>query len=372
MLPAEMVALSALPITVNGKIDRKALMPPAPRPLRSAATTAVSPREAALRHSFARVTRHAAVSADDDFFELGGDSLAAMVLMTELRQKGLQVSLPQLLQLRSPGAIAAALDGVPARSTPKAAGRAVFLIPGAGGDAPDLAEFRIACAAQVDFVPMDYPDWAGWLRPGFGMADLVKDFAAQIISEAPAGPIMLAGYSLGGDVALAVAASLQAAGRDIAGLLLFDTRALESIEAPGRLTRVQRQKTLFTMIGRRLARGFLVPLLPKIVRLRRIRLAGRPRYWLRYGVLVELQIQLVRRWREAILSQPRMLPNAPVLLFRASIQPNWLPRDLGWSRFGVDLQVIDVEGDHASLLRESGEGALRRQIAPALDGLHAP
>jgi amino acid adenylation domain-containing protein len=82
MVPGTVVVLDALPLTTHGKIDRRALPPlpdPEPRPHREAVG-----REAELATIFAGVLGVDRVGLDDDFFELGGDSLAVVELVAEI------------------------------------------------------------------------------------------------------------------------------------------------------------------------------------------------------------------------------------------------------------------------------------------------
>ena len=79
MIPAHFVALDALPLTPTGKIDRAAL--PAPRRARPEATGAVAPRtalEASVCAIWCDVFALDAIGVDDDFLEIGGDSLVAV------------------------------------------------------------------------------------------------------------------------------------------------------------------------------------------------------------------------------------------------------------------------------------------------------
>ncbi|KAB2345062.1 non-ribosomal peptide synthetase [Actinomadura rudentiformis] len=91
MVPSAVVALDALPLTVNGKLDRDAL----PVPDFAAKVSARAPRtadEEALAGLFAEVLGLERVGVDDGFFDLGGDSIIAIQLVSRARQSGLVIS----------------------------------------------------------------------------------------------------------------------------------------------------------------------------------------------------------------------------------------------------------------------------------------
>jgi aryl carrier-like protein len=91
MIPAVFVALEVLPLTSNGKVDRRAL----PVPSSSRLTRYVPPRndtERVLADVWAAVLRHDAVGVEDNFFELGGDSILSLQVIARCRQAGLQLS----------------------------------------------------------------------------------------------------------------------------------------------------------------------------------------------------------------------------------------------------------------------------------------
>jgi amino acid adenylation domain-containing protein/FkbM family methyltransferase len=98
MVPSFFVFLEALPLTANGKVDRRAL----PAPELDRETGFVAPRtalEELLAGLWAELLGVAEVSIDDDFFELGGHSLLATQLISRLRTEfGVEVALRQLFE----------------------------------------------------------------------------------------------------------------------------------------------------------------------------------------------------------------------------------------------------------------------------------
>ncbi len=109
MVPATVMVLDALPLTINGKLDRRAL--PAPEYAAGGGGTPASSREQALCALFAQVLGLDRVGVEDSFFDLGGHSLLAAVLVARLADRlGLKVSLRTFMTHSSVRAIDGYLD----------------------------------------------------------------------------------------------------------------------------------------------------------------------------------------------------------------------------------------------------------------------
>jgi amino acid adenylation domain-containing protein/thioester reductase-like protein len=111
LVPSAVVIVDALPLTVNGKVDRTHLAirhpseaPPTPE--------SGSPLVDVIRQAFAAVLGQHAVGPDDDFFALGGDSLSAVSLVRRLRTSlDVDISLRLFLASPRPANLANALTG---------------------------------------------------------------------------------------------------------------------------------------------------------------------------------------------------------------------------------------------------------------------
>ena len=118
LVPSAFVALDAIPLNRNGKIDRRAL----PAPERDAGAEYVAARtttERRLAAIWAEVLRVDRVGVTDSFFELGGDSITSMRITSRVREEfGVEVSPRALFTAPTLGRFAAELPGLPATAQP--------------------------------------------------------------------------------------------------------------------------------------------------------------------------------------------------------------------------------------------------------------
>ncbi len=100
MVPSHFVTLEKLPVTANGKLDRKALPVPdaAPQQAYAAPENAL---QQALAQVWSDVLGIAQVGLDDNFFELGGDSIISIQVVSRARQAGIRLSPRDLFQYQS-------------------------------------------------------------------------------------------------------------------------------------------------------------------------------------------------------------------------------------------------------------------------------
>ncbi|WP_029892558.1 non-ribosomal peptide synthetase [Nocardia brasiliensis] len=121
MIPTALVKLAALPLTANGKLDRKAL--PVPdlggdtgrgRALRDPAEQAV----AEVIRQVLGLTAQVELGADDDFLALGGDSISAIRMASALKKRGLLISTSALFAARTIALIAAATEPLDLSTAP--------------------------------------------------------------------------------------------------------------------------------------------------------------------------------------------------------------------------------------------------------------
>ncbi|MEU2355879.1 amino acid adenylation domain-containing protein, partial [Streptomyces misionensis] len=117
MVPAAFVALDRLPLTTNGKLDRRALPAPSGDARRAggAYTAPRTPTEERLAEVWAEVLGLDKVGVDDGFFDVGGDSIRAVALVGAVRSAGHDITVRDVFEYRTVARLAELLTG---RSAP--------------------------------------------------------------------------------------------------------------------------------------------------------------------------------------------------------------------------------------------------------------
>ncbi|MFC3964492.1 non-ribosomal peptide synthetase [Nocardia jiangsuensis] len=234
MVPSAITVLDSVPLTPVGKLDRAALPEPvfAARAFRAPATLS----EELVAGAFAEVLGLDRVGADDDFFELGGNSLLATRVVNRIRELGgaeLRVAV-FFTDATVAGVAARAADAL-AESGDADAAMGVLLPIRATGTRPPLfcvhpmSGLAWAYAGLARFLPAEQPiigiqspalsedDW----RP-LSVADIVTRYVAEIRAVRPEGPYRLLGWSLGGVLAHAIAVRLREQGAEVDALVVLD------------------------------------------------------------------------------------------------------------------------------------------------------
>jgi len=249
-----------------------------------------------------------------------------------------------------------------------------LILPGAGGEAAvNPAYFCSSAEEAARFETVGYPGWRRYVETGFSASKLIEDLAAQIALRAPKGPIRIVGFSIGGHLGYATALHLQASGREIGGFCAIDTfiatspspmagwkgRALREgagllrdwrLGEFGRFLRSRFWRALLRLVGARLASV-----------IRRIAPSGRLPWILAADPIfgqelsMRLLIQEVAPWTASLDHEPVAL-RAPAVFLRTCSTTD---ADSLWRRRCPGIQIIEMPGDHGTILDPQNPGSFR-------------
>lgn len=379
MVPNRVLVLDSLPLTANGKVDSRALA--ATEAVRSASgdTPYVAPStrgERWLAEAWGKALKYDDVSVEDDFFAAGGNSLTAVALVNRInREYGTRLPLQVVFESPKLADLAARIDkgsGVPSsRLVPLAAGdgKPVFCWPGLGGYPMNLRLLAGETGLGRPFYGVQAHGINAGETPYSTVEEMAKADVAEIRRVQPEGPYALWGYSFGARVAFETAWQLEQQGERVENLLLIcpgnpeiqgGGERVSSFTNPAYLT-ILLSVFLGSIAGpeplecRETVRdeegfvAFVAKLLPSLDELlirRIVRIVGET-YEFEYSFR-----ELARRRIEA-----------PVTLFKAvGDDYSFVENSSGYS--AVPPQVITLDGDHYSVLKEHG-------VAELVSAIHA-
>ncbi|MDQ0815164.1 amino acid adenylation domain-containing protein [Streptomyces sp. B3I7] len=242
MVPAVLVGMERMPMTPNGKVDRKQL----PEPAAEAVAGSVAPRdslELRVTSICERVLGRSPVGVRDDFFAAGGNSLSAFELVEAVRRE-LGVSVPLSTFFRAPTieALCGALPGLTAvserllvpLSTASPAGRSpLFLVHPHGGGVSSYMGLARELEGGVDLYGVEAVGYNTDAAPLRTVEEIAERYLAEMAELAPEGPVLLGGWSFGGVVAFEMAVRLERAGLEVGALVLLDSPVPGSADLVG-------------------------------------------------------------------------------------------------------------------------------------------
>jgi amino acid adenylation domain-containing protein len=382
MVPAAFVWLRALPMTVSGKLDRRALPEP-----QWASESAYEPPRGSAEERLARLWQEllgvARVGRRDSFFELGGDSLMAVRLFDEIRRRtGHDLPLAALFRFGTIESLAALLgdnDGaIGMRSRAESAGHLwsplveiakgaarwpLFCIHGAGGDVLNYYDLARRLGPDQPVYALQAQGTDGKRLPLTRIEDMAALYLSQVRKVQPAGPYFFTGHSGGGVVAFEMAQQLMRRGEEVALLALLDT-VHPSISKrrpsfPQRLRGAHRLGDMLPLwLTRRIGRRAMV-----------IRGARR---LIRDGLSVPHQLRgvLIFDTFMAALSayRPDRFPNKIYLLQAVDGNGRRLGVGHGWTGVAEKgLEVQDVPGTHLGMMYEPHIGTVASKLRAVID-----
>lgn len=384
MIPARVTFVEDLPRTTNGKVDRRALreLPidldrqvsehaaPRQQKLQTTAITLSSELERRFTEIWREVLGVNDIGVNDDFFELGGDSLSMVRLATELRLvTGREFPIQNLLHAPTiAGLVALVQDGKTPISLVElspAEGRALerrplFCVLGlylykhlADALGCEVTTYGIFVEAEAEFLKPEQiashkflPQRSPLLQMP-GTERLASVYIEEIRKVQPAGPYQLMGSSFGGVVAFEIARQLEAAGEKVRLLAMLDSFA-PGFRKPASLRG-------WASYARRQLMRFVPRRMPTH--------SSSPQDWDQLRVRARAEAE--RKYRPGSYSGDALLIKAK----EAVEFPGYaVDTNLGWDAFVKgQLTVEEVPGDHLGILAPPNVTVLAEKISACLD-----
>ncbi|GAB6041222.1 amino acid adenylation domain-containing protein [Endothiovibrio diazotrophicus] len=396
MIPSAFVAMESLPLTANGKVDRRALPEPEREVVRQ--TGYLFPRtlkERQLVQIWEEVLGVYPLGVHDNFFDSGGHSLLAVRLMARIGQR-FQQNLPLSILFQYP-TVAALAEFLEQPTTEPLWSSLVaiqahggkppfFCVPGAGGNVTYLYWLARHLGADQPFYGLQAVGLDGTTPPHPSVEAAAAHYVAEIQRVQPHGPYHLGAHSYGGKIAFEITQQLLRKGESIGTLALFDAGPPgEGRQKYRELDDVEFMLSLVDTVGKLmdyqhpLTREALAPLThqERLLRVKEVLEA--------MGILppdtdpVQVRGLIdVFRINEQIEYHPRETIPVPIDFFAAREQEasklQWFLD--GWSRLGP-VEVHDVPGTHVTLLAEPHVQVLAEKLSRCLGraanrGEHAP
>ncbi|MFK8183129.1 MAG: amino acid adenylation domain-containing protein [Phormidesmis sp.] len=382
-VPSAFVFLDKLPITANGKVDRKALPAPSIEPLDYIAPT--TEIEKTLTNMWSTVLSLKQVGVNDNFFELGGSSLKAIRLFSLVEQElGQKLPLTSLLQAPTPAKLARTL-------TAKDNHTALWdtLVPlQTNGTKPPLFFLHAVGPSILNYknlLPYFDEDQVVYALQTKGldekqpllerMEQMATEYIDEIKKVQPHGPYHLVGHSFGGLMAFEMAQQLHKRGEKVGLLGLFDssTPALSYCQTPPGMYQIHvHVNNLLSAQGLGKKWAYItaraVPIFQKIISKLLIKLGvgeatvenPLPEIYRR---IEEVDRAALRRY------SPQVYPGK-MTLFRAQEKDpkQFYDEYLGWQYLiEGELEIHDVPGHHMSLMFEPNVGDLATKLQTCLN-----
>jgi amino acid adenylation domain-containing protein len=234
MVPSNFVFLEALPLAPNGKLDRRALPPPAADGAGDAQTY-VAPRdevERALVKLWEEILDVRPVGVADDFFLLGGHSVLALRVVGQINKLfGKEVPLATMIQAGTIENLARMLRAEPrllpwdplVTIQPEGTKTPFFAIHSIGGQVFCYVSLARHLGAEQPFYGLQAPTLEDVGDRHVAIEDMATHYVKAMRDVQPAGPYMLGGYSFGVQVAFEMACQLKVQGQEVALLALLDS-----------------------------------------------------------------------------------------------------------------------------------------------------
>ncbi len=380
MVPAAFLALDALPVTANGKLDRAALPAPGFAPSRTRPLASDTERRVAALFA-SQLGLAADLGGDDDFFALGGDSLSAVALLLQVRERfGRDPGLGALFEEPTVAGFARLIDAeaeMDAGLGPlvrlaegDAALPPLFAVHPAGGIAWCYGRLARSLDPRRTVYGLQAPALAPGVPPPASLEALAADYVRRIREIRPRGPYHLVGWSIGGIVAQAMAVELQALGAEAGVVAMLDSYPADCWRAEPEPDEGAALKALLAIGGHDPDRLPHVALTRASV-VAHLRASDSPLARLPDEVLDGV-VRVVAGNNRLVRTHLHARYDGTVLHFRAALDHQG--RDLRpaqWARYAARIDVVEVPSLHAHLTGPEATALIAPVLSRAMAAVEA-
>lgn len=231
MVPSSVVVVSEIPRTSNGKVDHAALAG-AERGAQTAEREPKDVLEGRLLDLWRRMFPEGSPTVTDDFFDLGGTSLLAARLFSEIEATfGRSLPLGTLFEAPTPATLADVIRREEwlapwsslVRIREGGARPPLFYVHPGGGNLLVYRTLTLGLAPDRPVYGLQPRGLDGIVDPFRTIEQMAAHYVALVVGVQPSGPVHLVGFSSGGLIALEMAQRLRRSGRDVAFLGMIDT-----------------------------------------------------------------------------------------------------------------------------------------------------
>jgi thioesterase domain-containing protein/acyl carrier protein len=394
MVPSVLISLDRMPLTSTGKIDRRAL--PAPELSSPHLNDHYQPPRNKIERDIAEIWCDLLsvdrVGVTDDFFEIGGHSLLAAQLFARLESKfGKKLPVSILFQNGTIRQLSELLsdpdDGSDVAFAvtlhPAAGGCPLFLLPGLQGEI--MLSLGQALIQQSDG---GFPVIG--IQPTLPVRDptqfknlqsMASCYVKAICKEKPHGPYALTGYSFSGMLAFEVARQLVELGKEVRLLAIIDTGPNRNALKAGSMSRSQWIYQVISNFPSWLkeewrqfqALAFAKRVALKLRRIYRLAISGGTARKTLDDIFGGSPVSVDKSQQAEVSFEAfcNYLPSAyagKLTLFRAKTRPLFSgdSEDLGWTPYARTLEILEVSGDHTTIVHPPQLDDLAKQISHIL------
>ncbi len=388
MIPAHYMQIDSIPLTPNGKVDRKALPKPLGYKHRGHAYEApITKTEKELVRIWEALLHTEGIGVLDNFFELGGHSLKATMLVGRLyKELGFEFPLKEVFKAPTIRAMGNYIDKYKEKGKiygdedlillkkAEGQGKNLFLIHDISGNVNGYRKFCSNIKVDINCWGIKAHIGAGYGPAWTEIEEIAAVYVEKIKAIQPEGSYYLGGWSVGGIIAFEMAKQLEQRGQQVDGIWLFDTESPSDKAIVEPIFSIENEITFISNI---LSDNWLSESSKEIYTMDELWLEA-ANYIEKHGIAVERIIKLVPQYAKQIQAGTENVENneiikyvnmirtinravfgyKPIAKIKAHVHlikakdSSWL-EPVKWEAYAEGyFELSEIEGDHFTIFSE--------------------